>query len=94
MSHFEGGIGLETLSEGYYDAWSDSDLTRMVKVVEPFARKLESPCSTTLPQGKSRRARTFVIVTGGAFPSLDILFHFVNTLVYRRFESAPLFKQT
>lgn len=45
-------------------------------------------------RGKSRRVRTFVMVTRGAFPSLDILFHFVNTRVYRRFKSAPLFKQT
>jgi hypothetical protein len=29
---------LEDLSEGYYDASSDSDLTGMVKIVEPFTQ--------------------------------------------------------
>lgn len=36
----EGGIELEDLSEGYCDAWSDSNLADMVKVAKPFARKL------------------------------------------------------
>jgi hypothetical protein len=39
-SHIEGGIELEALSEGYCDAWSDTELAEMVKAAEPFARKL------------------------------------------------------
>ena len=35
-SHFEGGIELEALSEGYCDAWNDFDLASMVKATEPL----------------------------------------------------------
>jgi hypothetical protein len=39
-SHFEDGIELEALSEGYCDALNDSDLISMVRAAESFARKL------------------------------------------------------
>lgn len=51
-SHFEDGIELEALSEGYCDAFNNSDLIGMVKVVESFARKLGAALlGTSLPWG-------------------------------------------
>lgn len=48
-SHFEGGIELEALSEGYCDAWNDFDLASMVKATEPFARKLGAALLGNIP---------------------------------------------
>lgn len=50
--HFEGGGELEILNKGYCDDWSDSNLAIMVKVVEPFARKLGATfLDNTPPEG-------------------------------------------
>lgn len=40
MFDYVGGINLEALRKGYCDAWSDAELTEMVKASEPFAQKL------------------------------------------------------
>jgi hypothetical protein len=40
MFDYVRGNNLEAHSKGYCDAWSDAELTEMVKASEPFARKL------------------------------------------------------
>lgn len=49
ISHYEGGIELEYLSEGYCNAWSVLDFVSMVNVVERFTQKLGTSLLGNIP---------------------------------------------
>jgi hypothetical protein len=57
-SHYEGGVELEDLSEGYCDAWSDSDFAGMVKAMEHFAQKLGVALLDNTPPRESGQSYT------------------------------------